>query len=627
MMTTPPTQVSYISQPRHTGKQPLWPTRENRQCMGGLHVAVACLTWKRTLRFWLGLILGSLLAAGVAQAQKGQPNAAGPVTGDWLIAHMLSDPEQLNPLTSNDAGASSILGYLFESLLRRDPRTLELKPYLALARPEIADDKLQYTFKLRQDAHFQDGRPVTGEDVLFSIKALKCPLVNAPFARVYYESIVDAQLLDSSTIRFKAREPYFLNENVLGGIDVLPRHYYDADNLLNDVTVAELASDYSKHEEQVRKFAQNFNENYARNPMGSGPYKFKGWSTGQEVVLERDPKYWGTGKAEIDQVYLDARKFRIINNMDAALVNLKAGNLDEMNLQPLQHLRQTSGGRFDKDFAKYIYPTPSYTYIGWNNAHPIFRDLRVRQAMTYFTNRQQIIKTVLFDLGQVVDGPVYRFRPEYDENLYSYPYDPEKALELLGEAGWKDTDGDGILDKEIDGQRVPFRFEIKFNSGNDTRKSVALVLQDELRKHGIDASVRALDWTIFLDDVRNHRFDAVILGWAMSVNEPDDYQVWHSSQAENKGSNMISYKNPRVDAILEEYRRTFDANKRIELYREFQHILNVEQPYTFLYLQKAVTAVSRRFQGVEVLPIGGLRPLEWWVPKPLQKYTSQLSAQ
>jgi len=569
--------------------------------------------------------LAYVLTAGLALAQKGQPTTSTPVTGDWLIAHILSDPEQLNPLTSNDATASSLLGYIFESLLRRDPRSLELKPHLAVARPEISEDKLEYTFKIRQDVHFQDGRPLTGEDVLFSIKAIKCPLVNAPFQRVYYESIVDAQLLDPYTIRFQAREPYFLNENVLGGIDVLPRHYYDPNDLLKDVTVTALAGDYAKHEEQVRQFAQQFNQHFSRNPMGSGPYKFVSWSTGQEVVLERDPRYWGDGKDGIDQVYIDVRKFRVINNMDAALVNLKAGNLDVMGLQPLQHLRQTSGARFDREFAKYIYNTPSYTYIGWNNAHPIFRDMRVRQAMTYFTNRQQMVKTILFDLGQVVDSPIYRFRPEYDESLYSHPYDPQKALELLGEAGWKDTDGDGILNKEIDGQQVPFRFEIKFNSGNDIRRSVALALQDELRKYGIDVSVRALDWTIFLDDVRNHRFDAVILGWAMSVNEPDAYQVWHSSQAENRGSNMISYKNPRVDAILEEYRRTFDADKRIALYREFQRILNVEQPYTFLFMQKAVSAVNRRFQGVEVLPIGGLRPLEWWVPKTQQKYTSQLS--
>jgi peptide/nickel transport system substrate-binding protein len=589
------------------------------------HVSAAPRRWRAARQFVVVGALAYVLAAGLALAQKAPPAAATPVTGDWLIAHILSDPEQLNPLTSNDATASSLLGYIFESLLRRDPRSLELKPHLAVARPEISEDKLEYTFKIRQDVHFQDGRPLTGEDVLFSIKAIKCPLVNAPFQRVYYESIVDARLLDPYTIRFKAREPYFLNENVLGGIDVLPRHYYDPENLLNDVTVTALAGDYTRHEAQVRQFAQQFNQNFSRNPMGSGPYKFVSWSTGQEVVLERDPRYWGNGKDGIDQVYIDVRKFRVINNMDAALVNLKAGNLDVMSLQPLQHLRQTGGARFEKEFAKYIYDTPSYTYIGWNNAHPIFRDMRVRQAMTYFTNRQQMVKTILGDLGQVVDSPIYRFRPEYDESLYSHPYDPQKALELLGEAGWKDTDGDGILDREIDGQRLPFRFEIKFNSGNDIRRSVALALQDELRKHGIDVSVRALDWTIFLDDVRNHKFDAVILGWAMSVNEPDAYQVWHSSQAENRGSNMISYKNPRVDAILEEYRRTFDADKRIELYREFQRILNVEQPYTFLFMQKAVSAVSRRFQGVEVLPIGGLRPIEWWVPKAQQKYTSQLS--
>jgi len=540
---------------------------------------------------------------------------------------MLSDPEQLNPLTSNDAGSRAVLGNIFESLLQRDPRTLELKPLLALARPEISEDKLTYTFKIRQDAHFQDGRPVTGEDVIFSMKALKCPLVNAPFARVYFESIIDAKLLDPWTIRFTAREPYFLNENVLGGIDALPRHYYDPEGLLQNVTVAELAGDYTKHEEQVRKFAQHFNQSYSRNPMGSGPYKFKSWSTGQEVLLERDPRYWGIGKEGIDQVYTNVRKARIINNTDAALVSLKAGDLDMLSLQPLQHLRQSSGARFEKDYAKHIYATPSYTYIGWNNDHPIFRDARVRQAMTCFTNRQQMVKTVLFDLGQVVDGPIYRFRPEYDESLFSHPYDPQQALRLLGEAGWKDSDGDGILDKVVDGQKIPFRFEIKFNSGNDIRKSVALALQDELRKHGIDANVRALDWTIYLDDIRNHKFDAMILGWAMSVNEPDAYQVWHSSQAANKGSNMISYKNPRVDTILQEYRRTFDASKRIELYRDFQRILNEEQPYTFLFMQKAVTAVNRRFRGVEVLPTGGLRPLEWWVPKALQKYTSQLTAQ
>jgi len=379
------------------------------------------------------------------------------------------------------------------------------------------------------------------------------------------------------------------------------------------------ATEASPQGTQAQKFAEQFNTNFSRNPMGSGPYKFHSWKTGQEVVLQRDPHYWGIGKAGIDQASIDQRTLRVFNNTDAALVALKAGALDTMALLPIQHLKQTSGARFDKQFAKYQFFTPSYSYIGWNNAHPIFSDMRVRQAMTYLTNRQQMVKTILFELGEVVSGPLYLFRPEYDKTLVPYPYDPQKALQLLGEAGWKDTDGDGILDKMIDGQKVPFRFEIKFNSGNDIRKSVALTLQDELKKHGIDASVRQLDWTVYLDDVRNHKFDAMILGWGMPAIEPDEYQVWHSSQAENKGSNHISYKNARADALLEEYRRTFDAQKRIELYREFQQILHQEQPYTFLFIQKAILAVDRRFQNVTLYP-GGPRPLEWWVPKAQQRY-------
>jgi peptide/nickel transport system substrate-binding protein len=250
----------------------------------------------------------------------------------------------------------------------------------------------------------------------------------------------------------------------------------------------------------------------------------------------------------------------------------------------------------------------------------------VRQAMTYLTNRKQIVDTVLFGLGEVVDSPIYFFRPEYDKTLVSYPFDPAKALALLDEAGWKDTDGDGVLDKVIDGNRVPLRFEIKINAGNTVRESVALVLMDELNKHGIAASVRQLDWTIFLNDVKNHQFDAVVLGWAMSTAEPDAYQVWHSSQAANKGSNAISYKNPRVDEILEQYRQEFDPQKRIGLYKEFQQILHDEQPYTFLHVRKTVSAVHRRFQGVEVFP-DGLKPIDWWVPLAQQKYANSIAAQ
>ena len=549
------------------------------------------------------------------------------VTGDWLVIHSLSDPEQLNPLTSSDASSSEVNGFIFESLLSRNPRTLELKPLIAESRPEISENKLVYTFKIRKDARFQDGRPLTGEDVLFSVKAIKCPFVNAPFLRVYFNSLVDAELIEPYTIRFVIKEPYFLNESVLGGITLLPRHYYDPENLLQRVTVRELTQDPAKLSSEVKKFGDQFNRSFNRNPLGSGPYKFSSWKTGREIELVRDPNYWGTGKEGLDQARVDRLKFRIVNNMDAALTRLKSGSLDYMEvLQPVQVVRGTNSDRFNREFQKHEYYAPTYTYIGWNNNHPIFSDKRVRQAMTYLTDRKQIVDSVLFGLGEVVDSHIYLFRPEYDKSLVSYPFDPKKAVALLHEAGWKDTDGDGILDKVIDGKKNPLRFEIKINSGNAVRKSVALVLLDELRKHGIAASVRELDWTIFLNDVKNHQFDAVVLGWSMSTADPDAYQVWHSSQAANKGSNAISYKNARVDEILEQYRREFDAQKRIELYKEFQQILHDEQPYTFLHVRKTVSAVHRRFQGVEVFP-DGLRPIDWWVPAAAQKYASTLTSQ
>jgi peptide/nickel transport system substrate-binding protein len=585
-------------------------------------------TWRLVLALLLLFGCGDKTEVKVPQAQPvtGTKDPGKPVTGDWLVLHSLSDPEQLNPLTSSDASSSEVLGFIFESLLTREPRTLELKPLVAVARPEISQDKLTYTFKIRKDVRFQDGRPLTGEDVLFSVKAIKCPFVNAPFLRVYFNSLIEAELIDPYTIRFLTKEPYFLNESVLGGILLMPRHYYDPENLLQRMTVRDLTRDPAKLPSEAKKFADQFNRNFNRNPLGSGPYKFGGWKTGREIELMRNLNYWGNGKEGIDQPHLDRLKFRVVNNMDAALVRLKSGSLDFMEvLQPVQVVRGTNSERFNREFKKYEYYAPTYTYIGWNNDHPIFRDKRVRQAMTYLTDRKQIVKSVLFGLGEIVDSHIYFFRPEYDKSLKSYPFDPPKAIQLLNEAGWKDTDGDGVLDKVIDGKKIPLRFEIKVNSGNAVRKSVALVLLDELKKHGVAASVRELDWTIFLNDVKNHQFDAVVLGWQMSTTEPDAYQVWHSSQAANKGSNAISYKNARVDQILEVYRREFDVQKRIQMYKEFQEIIHDEQPYTFLYVGKRVSAVHRRFQGVEVFP-DGLRPIDWWVPSNRQKYVNEITA-
>ena len=212
-----------------------------------------------------------------------------------------------------------------------------------------------------------------------------------------------------------------------------------------------------------------------------------------------------------------------------------------------------------------------------------------------------------------MEGPIDKFRPEYNSDLPPYEYDPDKALDLLAEAGWDDTDNDGILDKTVDGKQVPFSFEILINSGNQIRKDIALVLQNELSDIRVGCEVRELDWSIFLDRVKRKEYDAMVLGWSTSiVYAPDAFQIWHSSQAKERGSNHIAFENEEVDRILDAYRLEFDPEKRKQLYQRFQEILHGEQPYTFLWKSRVASAYSRRYRGVNWYS-SGTEEREWFV--------------
>ena len=547
-----------------------------------------------------------------------------PEFGDWMVRHALSDPENFNPYTSSDQGATRVHTYVFESLLEPDydpPYTQ--RGYIAVDYPTVSDDRLTYTFRLRENAHFADGVHLSADDVLFSIKTILTPTVRAPHLRNYYASIVNVRKLGDYEISFECREPYILNDLFLGGFDILPRHFYDPDGLLDPVPIESLIDgswEAGEHADRVRQFGERFNQDFNRRMLGSGPYGVADWEndvvTGQRVVLSRNENYWGR---EVDGLppagNVDKVVFKIINNMDAAFIELTNGNLDLHGMKPLEFKEKSWSPGFTDRFMKGIQYAGGYTYIGWNNDHPIFRDRRVRQAMTHLTDRESMVRNLLFGLAETVESPIHKFRPEYNHDLQPYAFDPDRALSLLNEAGWSDTDNDGILDKEIDGARIPFRFEFLVNSGNQLRKDIALTLQSALEDLGIDCQVRELDWSIFLERVKDKDFAAVTLGWSGGTGlrfPPDSYQIWHSSQIEGNGSNFVSFRNEESDGILEVYRTDFDMDSRIELYRRFQEILHEEQPYTFLWKSRVVSAYSRRFHGVNWYPAGAVNQ-EWWV--------------
>ncbi len=545
-----------------------------------------------------------------------------PQHGDWMVQHMLSDPENLNPYTSSDAGAATVLGYIFESLLYPENEPpYALKGLIARDYPSISADKLSYTFALRRDARFADGQPITAANVLFSMKVIKNPQVLAPHLRNYFEAVKDARQEGDYQITFLCREPYFRNDLVLGGFEILPRHFYDPEGLMEPVALSSLVDgswEQGPHAGQVKRFAEQFNQNFNRKLLGSGPYLIEDMErdlvTQQKVVLTRHKNYWGQGKEGLQPSgYVERIVFKIINNQDAAFIELGNGNLDYHTLQPLEFKDKSWSPEFTGRFLKGIEYFSGYTYIGWNNQHPIFRDQRVRRAMTLLIDKESMIRSLLFGLGEPIESPIHKFRPEYNRELKPYPYDPDQAGKLLAEAGWGDADGDGVLDKVIDGTSTPFSFEILVNSGNQLRKDVALILQNELKDAGIDCQVRELDWSIFLQRVKGQEFAAVVLGWTGSMRfPPDNYQIWHSSQAKGNGSNHIGFANPEVDEILEDYRREFDPQKRIALYQRYQEILYEEQPYTFLWMSRVARAYSRRFQGVNWYPMGA-DTQEWWV--------------
>jgi peptide/nickel transport system substrate-binding protein len=250
--------------------------------------------------------------------------------------------------------------------------------------------------------------------------------------------------------------------------------------------------------------------------------------------------------------------------------------------------------------------------------HPWFGDKRVRQAIAYAIDKQEIVDGVLFGLGSPATGPYVPHTWAYNTNVKKYEHNPEKAKKLLTDAGWRDTDGDGILDK--DGR--PFEFTILTNQGNSVRINTATIIQWRLEQIGIKVKVRTLEWATFINEfIDKRRFEAVILGWSLGL-DPDQYDIWHSSKTKEKEFNFVSYNNPEVDELLEKGRRKFDTEERKKAYFRIQEILADELPYIFLYVPDATPVVHARFKGIDPAPLIGMgyNIHEWYVPKEMQRH-------
>ncbi len=521
--------------------------------------------------------------------------------GDWYVQAIATGLKTITPLISQDVYSANIQSYVLESLLTRDPDTLEWVGLIAKDW-QMHEDGLTFTFHLREDVSFSDGTPLNAEDVAFSYRFIMDERIAAPRGRAYFEKIASVTALDKFTVEFKYKEPYFNALSLAGSMSILAQHFY----------------------EPYLDKAEEFNQSKGLL-LGSGPYRLadpKGWTPDQGLVeVDRNPRYWGTVQPSFDRIL-----WKVIENDSARLTTFRNGEIDIYSARPREYqnlLKDDELIRRTRHF-EYMSPSAGYSYIGWNQNRSgkvtRFADKRVRQAMTYLTDRQRIIDEIMLGYGEIAISPFNPRSKQHDPVLSPRKFDLKKAQQLLAEAGYRDTNGDGIIE---DQSGTPFEFELVYFQGNEDTKRIILFLKDLYASAGILMKPKPTEWSVMLDLLGKRDFDAISLGWSSGI-ETDIYQMFHGKQVENNGDNFIHYKNPELDKLIDQARVTVDEEKRMPIWQQAENIMFQDQPYTFLMRRKTMAFIDKRMKNVTITKMGlnsASVPVEWYVPKAQQKYS------
>ena len=507
-----------------------------------------------------------------------------PEPGGTLISATIAEPSGLIPMIAGEAAASAIASNIFNTLLKYD-KNLELTGELAESW-KVSPDQKTITFLLKPGMQWADGAPLTSADVLFTWKVVTDDKTRTPYG-ADFKLVVQAEAPDPLTFRVTYPQPYAPALDSWAGLQILPQH------LLKDEDINTTA--------------------FARNPVGSSYYQLESWRHGESISLVRNPKST-QGPALIQRLIS-----RSIPDTATQFLELLANNIDYMGLDPVQYARVfPSRPDLNKKIALYKELGNNYTYMGFNLKHKPFDDIRVRKAISYAVDKQELIDGVLLGLGEPVASPYKPGTRWANPELKPYPYDPKKARELLRSAGFEDHDNDGILDRN----GKAFSFEILTNNGNKQRELSAVLIQRRLKEIGIDASIRKVEWASFIERfIKTGDFDVVVLGWSLAL-DPDQYSIWHSSQQAPGQFNFIGYNNPHVDKLLEQGRLELNPDKRMKIYHEFAKILLEDSPIVYLYAGYGLPAIHRRVKGIDnpAPPAGiGHNSHEWYIPEPLRR--------
>ena len=533
-----------------------------------------------------------------------------------LTIHELGDPDGLNPVTSTAANALYIQNNLFCKLLVYDPQTLDLIPQLAISRPEINvldDGGMSLTFEILAEATWDNGTPVTAEDYVFTLKAIRNPKVNSAQIRPYFEFIDRVEIDPTNNKKFTvySKQRYFRAEESCGQETfILPEYHYDPEGIMRNFTVQQLGDpqnqDQLKKDASIIRFANEFNDpKYSLQKgliVGCGPYNLSEWETRQRIVLERKENWWGDKIKDNKMLQANPPRivYKTIPDITAAISNAKDGQLDVIrSIQPTKFIDLKDDANFHSTFDLSQPEQFAYYYIGFNMKKPQFTDKRVRRAITHLINRDEMIESIFESLAVKTNGPINPKKKYYNTDLEDIQYNIEKAKALLAEAGWKDSDGDNILDKMIAGKKETMTIDYKYNQGNMVRKSIGQLLKDEAERVGIEVTLSPVDFPTLISDADKRNFDLVALAWVKTPGLDDMKQIWHTSSDVEGGSNRLGFGNAASDAIIDEIRTTLDPEVRKDLYFKIQKMIYDEQPCVFLFVPRELIAIHNRFEGTE----------------------------
>ena len=516
-------------------------------------------------------------ARPVPAADDGRPQ-----DGGTLVRRLESDVVTLNPITQATIYDDWIADYLFTPLLYLDQ---DLQPIPALAESwDISDDGRIYRFELNEKATFSDGTPVRASDVLFTLQKIVDPKSEAVqiVGAFEYLDLTKTKVIDDHTIEIAFREPLAAQLIRFNDVSVLPQHVYSKGNFRND---------------------------FNATAVGSGPYRLVKREPGKEIILERREDYWGQ-KPPLQRVV-----FKIVGDHLTGWNALRRGDVDETRMPSDIWTRESTNAELTKiiDFKRFY--TLSYNFVAWNGRNELLRDKRVRRALGMCIPIEAVIQQLYHGTARTMTGPFVPDDPAYNPTVPALRYDLDGARQSLAAAGWADSNKDGILDKG----GKPLKLELVVMTGSASTVQFAQMVQAEMKKVGVDMELVTLDPAIAVQRILSGNYQSAYLGFDLD-NDPDPFNILHSSQFPPRGQNFAFYSNPEVDRLIETARKELDRSKRKDMYWRIHEIVADEQPYTWTIQVSSKWGVSKRVRGVELSRGYGLfrwypGPLAWWIPR------------